>query len=53
VHRAAEHPAIHGDGFYLAVQPALVVFDMIDNIRFGGEVANGGQRTDQLLEAMY
>ncbi|WYW04327.1 DnaB-like replicative helicase [Pseudomonas phage vB_PpuP-Kurepalu-1] len=34
-------------------QPALVVFDMIDNIRFDGEVANGGQRTDQLLEAMY
>jgi replicative DNA helicase len=34
-------------------KPALVVFDMIDNIRFGGEVANGGQRTDQLLEAMY
>lgn len=34
-------------------KPAAVVFDMIDNIRFGGEVANNGQRTDQLLEAMY
>lgn len=33
--------------------PAFVVFDMIDNIRFGGDVANNGQRTDQLLEAMY
>lgn len=33
--------------------PAFVVFDMIDNIRFGGEVSNNGQRTDQLLEAMY
>lgn len=33
--------------------PALVVFDMIDNIKFGGEASNNGQRTDQLLEAMY
>jgi replicative DNA helicase len=29
------------------------VFDMIDNIKFGGAAANNGQRTDQLLEAMY
>ena len=35
------------------VKPGIVVFDMIDNIKFGGEVLNGGQRTDQLLEAMY
>ncbi len=34
-------------------RPALLVFDMIDNIRFGGAVGNNGQRTDQLLEAMY
>lgn len=33
--------------------PAIVLFDMVDNIRFGGEVGNNGQRTDQLLEAMY
>ena len=33
--------------------PAIVVFDMIDNIRFDGELINGGQRTDQMLEAMY
>lgn len=33
--------------------PAMVVFDMVDNIKFGGAVSNGGQRTDQLLEAMY
>lgn len=33
--------------------PAIVVFDMIDNIRFGGITNNNGQRTDQLLEAMY
>lgn len=34
-------------------RPALVIFDMVDNIKFGGDVANNGQRTDQLLEAMY
>lgn len=33
--------------------PAIIVFDMVDNIRFGGSVNNNGQRTDQLLEAMY
>lgn len=33
--------------------PALILFDMIDNIKFGGEVNNNGQRTDQLLEGMY
>ena len=34
-------------------KPALVLFDMVDNIKFGGEANNNGQRTDQLLEAMY
>lgn len=34
-------------------QPGLVVFDMIDNIRFGGALANNGERNDQVLEAMY
>ena len=33
--------------------PAIVVFDMVDNIKFGGAAGNNGQRTDQLLEAMY
>lgn len=33
--------------------PAIVLFDMVDNIKFGGETNNNGQRTDQLLEAMY
>jgi len=33
--------------------PALLVFDMLDNVRFGGDIGNGGQRTDQILEAMY
>ena len=35
------------------VPPGLVVFDMVDNIKFGGEAQNGGERTDQKLEAMY
>lgn len=34
-------------------KPALIVFDMVDNIKFGGDIANGGQRTDQILETMY
>lgn len=37
----------------LDTPPALIVLDMIDNIKFSGGVANNGQRTDQLLEAMY
>jgi replicative DNA helicase len=34
-------------------KPALIVFDMLDNVRFNGTAGNGGERTDQLLEAMY
>lgn len=33
--------------------PAVVLFDMVDNIKFSGDTNNNGQRTDQLLEAMY
>lgn len=36
-----------------ATNPALVVYDMIDNLQFNGVAGNGGTRTDQLLEAMY
>ena len=32
-------------------QPGLVVFDMIDNVNFGGTAK--GERTDQVLEAQY
>lgn len=35
------------------VPAGLVVWDMVDNVQFGGGASNGGQRTDQLLEAMY
>ena len=34
-------------------RPALIIFDMIDLVRFSGDLANGGQRTDQVLEAQY
>jgi replicative DNA helicase len=33
--------------------PALVVLDMVDNIKFSGEISNMGSRTDQVLEEMY
>lgn len=33
--------------------PSLIVLDMVDNIQFSGLTANNGQRTDQMLEAMY
>lgn len=36
-----------------AFPPAIIIFDMVDNIKFGGLANNNGQRTDQLLEAMY
>lgn len=36
-----------------ATNPGFCVFDMIDNINFSGVASNGGQRTDQMLEAMY
>lgn len=35
------------------VPAGLVVWDMVDNVKFGGNAVNGGERTDQLLEAMY
>lgn len=31
----------------------LIVFDMVDNIRFNGLTTNGATRTDQMLEEMY
>ena len=35
------------------LDPGLVIWDMIDNIRFAGGTANNGERNDQVLEAMY
>lgn len=50
---------VHGYGSYDVEElirkhrPGLVVFDMIDNLRFSGATMNGGERTDQVLESMY
>jgi replicative DNA helicase len=35
------------------VPPGLVVFDMVDNIKFRGDTTSVDRRTDQTLEAMY
>lgn len=34
-------------------KPAALLFDMLDNVTFNGTASNGGDRTDQKLEAMY
>lgn len=41
------------EGILNQINPGFIVFDMIDNIRFTGELHNGGSRTDQMLEEMY
>lgn len=33
--------------------PGVVVYDMLDNIRFSGKTLHLGTRTDQVLESMY
>ena len=36
------------------INPSLVIFDMIDNLEFKGELRSGhDQRTDQILEGQY
>lgn len=35
------------------IPPGLVVFDMVDNIKFKGDTTSVDRRTDQTLEAMY
>jgi len=34
-------------------KPAVVVIDMLDNVRADGSIINGGTRTDQILEWLY
>jgi len=41
------------EGILKRTRPGLVVMDMIDGIKFGGHVANGGMRKDEILEAQY
>ena len=33
--------------------PGLIVYDMLDNVKFAGSTTNGGERSDQVLEALY
>lgn len=35
------------------LKPAIVVFDMIDNVNFDSLIINGGSRQDSVLEGMY
>jgi replicative DNA helicase len=50
---------IHGrnsayvEGLFRKFKPAAVIFDMIDNVEFSGRTNDGGERTDQILEAKY
>jgi len=50
---------IHGftshqvEGILSRVHPGLVIFDMLDNVTFTGQSTNGGERTDEKLEASY
>jgi replicative DNA helicase len=41
------------EGLFRKFKPAFVVFDMIDNVEFSGKTNDGGERTDQILEAKY
>lgn len=34
-------------------KPGLIVYDMLDNVKFAGSTTNGGERSDQVLEALY
>lgn len=36
-----------------ASNPGFVIFDMLDNVKWDGFTSNGGERTDQILEAQY
>lgn len=41
------------EDFVAEHNPAMVVYDMIDNFHFAGLSMHGGTRTDQVLESMY
>lgn len=50
IHGFATHEV---EELFRKINPGLVVYDMIDNINFGGTTLHEGSRTDQILEAMY
>lgn len=53
VYDVHDRPLSYLENIIRRTNPAIVVVDMLDNVPFDGAVANGGQRTDQILEAAY
>lgn len=48
-----DRPMSYLENLIRRTTPAVIVVDMLDNVPFDGAVGNGGQRTDQILEAAY
>lgn len=48
-----DRPMSYLENLIRRTNPAVIVVDMLDNVPFDGAVGNGGQRTDQILEASY
>ena len=48
-----DRPMSYLENLIRRTNPAVIVVDMLDNVPFDGAVGNGGQRTDQILEAAY
>ena len=53
VYDVHDRPMSYLENIVRRTRPAIVVVDMLDNVPFDGAVGNGGQRTDQILEAAY
>ncbi len=53
VYDVHDRPMSYLENIVRRTNPAVVVVDMLDNVPFDGAVGNGGQRTDQILEAAY
>jgi Autographiviridae putative DNA helicase len=48
-----DHTSADVENILKQANAGFVIFDMLDNVKFHGLTANGGERTDQVLEAMY
>lgn len=48
-----DRPMSYLENLVRRLNPSVIVADMLDNVPFDGAVGNGGQRTDQILEAAY
>lgn len=48
-----DHTSADVENILKQANAGFVIFDMLDNVKFHGITANGGERTDQVLEAMY